>query len=65
VILRVYESLGGKTRGTIETTLPVMKVFKTNVLEDDLEEMEILGEEKLSIDIELRAFEVATFRMQL
>lgn len=65
VILRVYESLGGKTRGTIETTLPVKKVYKTNVLEDDLESVKMSGKNKLSIDIELRAFEVATFRLQL
>lgn len=65
VILRIYESLGGKTRGTIETTLPVKKAFKTNILEDDLESVEISGKTKLSIDIELRAFEVATFRLQL
>ena len=65
VILRIYESLGGKTRGTIETTLPVKRVFKTNILEDDLEVLKITGKNKLSINIELRAFEVATFRLQL
>ena len=63
VILRIYESMGGKSRGTIKTTLPVKKVFKTNALEDDLEEQKIYGKGK--IDIELRAFEVATFRLQL
>ena len=63
VILRIYESMGGKSRGTIKTSLPVKKVFKTNVLEDDLEEQEIYGKSKS--DIELRPFEVATFRLQL
>ncbi|KAJ9496005.1 Glycoside hydrolase, 38 vacuolar alpha mannosidase [Exophiala xenobiotica] len=65
VILRIYESMGGKSRGTIETTLPVKKVFKTNVLEDDLESLKMTGKNKISIDIELRPFEVATFRLQL
>ena len=65
IILRVYESLGGKSRGAIETTLPVKKVYKTNVLEDDLETLETSGKNKISVDIELRAFEVATFRLQL
>lgn len=65
VILRIYESLGGKTRGTIETTLPVKKVTKTNVLEDDLESVKMSGTKKISIDIELRPFEVATYRLQL
>ena len=63
IILRVYEALGGKSRGTIETTLPVKKICKCNVLEDDGQQCELYG--KLQCDIELRAFEVATFRLQL
>jgi alpha-mannosidase len=67
VILRVYESLGGKARGSIETTLPVKKAFKCNILEDD--EHPDLHIESVdggsTIKIELRAFEVATFRLQL
>ena len=65
VILRVYESLGGKSRGEIVTTLPVKKVYETNVLEDDGEEVEFSGKNKITIPIELRAFEVKTFRLQL
>ena len=63
VILRVYESMGGKSRGTISSSLPVKKVYKTNVLEDDLEEMKVSSKGK--IDIELKPFEVATYRIQL
>lgn len=63
VITRIYESTGGKSRGIIRTTLPVKKVYKTNVLEDDEEELEIYGKGK--VDIELRPFEVATYRLQL
>ena len=62
IILRVYESLGGKARGTIKTSLAIKKVFTTNILEDDGSEVEIKGGE---IAIELRAFEVATYRLQL
>jgi len=62
VILRIYESLGGMSRGTIETTLDVKKVWKTNILEDDEDEITIKDGK---IWIELRAFEVATFRLQL
>ena len=70
IIVRIYEAMGGKSRGTIETTLPVKKIYKCNLLEDDGEEYKIsyTGEgkaSKASIDIELRAFEVATFRLQL
>ncbi|KIW91920.1 uncharacterized protein Z519_07890 [Cladophialophora bantiana CBS 173.52] len=65
VILRIYESVGGKSRGVIETTLPVKKVYETNVLEDDGQQLEMSGKNKISIPIELRAFEVKTFRLQL
>ena len=65
LILRIYESMGGKSRGSIETILPVKKVYETNALEDDGEELEMSGKNKISIPIELRAFEVKTFRLQL
>ena len=67
IIMRIYDSLGGKSQGAIETSLPLKKVWKCNVLEDDEEEIHItktsggLNEVK----IELRAFEVATYRLQL
>ena len=63
IILRIYESMGGKSRGTIVTSLPVKKICKCNVLEDDGEECKVYGNGKC--DIQLRAFEVATFRIQL
>lgn len=62
VILRIYDSLGGTSKGTIETTLDVKKVWKTNILEDDEEELEI---DDGKVNITLRPFEVATFRLQL
>ena len=68
IIIRVYDSLGGTSRGTIywnEKLLPVKRVLRTNVLEDDLSEIEIQTSEHKSINITLRAFEVATFRLQL
>jgi alpha-mannosidase len=42
--------------------LDVKKVWKTNILEDDGEELKI---EKGKVDIILKTFEVATFRLQL
>lgn len=69
VILRIYDSLGGKSRGTIHTTLPVQRVWKCNLLEDDEAELPAYKKEgetgELSVDVELRAFEVATYRLQL
>lgn len=62
IILRIYDSLGGKSKGCIETTLDCKRVWKTNVLEDDEEELKC---EKGKIAITLRPFEVATFRLQL
>ncbi|KID91188.1 alpha-mannosidase [Metarhizium guizhouense ARSEF 977] len=62
IILRVYESLGGHSRGTIETSYNVKRVNKANILEDELEELE-LSDGKF--DIKLRPFEVATFKLQL
>ena len=63
IILRIYESLGGKARGTIKARLDVKRVWKTNLLEDDGELMVITPDGE--VRIELRAFEVATFRLQL
>lgn len=65
VILRVYESLGGKARASIHSSLPVKRVWKCNVLEDDEEELELHTDESVTVDIELRAFEIATYRLQL
>lgn len=62
VILRIYDSLGGTSNGTVETTLKVQKVFKTNILEDDEDEVKYKDGK---FDITLRPFEVATFRIQL
>ncbi|KAK8243843.1 alpha-mannosidase [Phyllosticta capitalensis] len=63
IVLRIYDSMGGKARGFIDWgQLPVRKVVRTNVLEDDGEELKIKDGK---VQIELRAFEVATFRLQL
>ncbi len=65
IIIRIYESLGGKARGYIcvdEDVLEVKKIEKVNLLEDDGEEVVF---KKGKCRIELRAFEVATFRLQL
>ncbi|USW54156.1 Putative glycoside hydrolase family 38 domain, galactose mutarotase-like domain superfamily [Septoria linicola] len=61
VIVRVYDSLGGTSRGTIALgPVKVHKVWKTNILEDEGEEVEV-GKE--GVMIELRAFEVATYKL--
>ena len=66
VILRLYESLGGKARGSIHTVLPVRRIWKCNILEDNEEELDIQKMDATSsVGIELRAFEIATYRLQL
>ncbi|PHH86736.1 hypothetical protein CDD83_9823 [Cordyceps sp. RAO-2017] len=62
IILRVYESLGGHSRGTIRTQLEVKRVAKTNILEDELEDVKFADGH---FSIELRPFEVATYKLQL
>ena len=62
IIIRIYESLGGRARGILKCTLGAKRAWKCNVLEDDGEEQTI---KKGEIALELRAFEVQTFRLQL
>jgi alpha-mannosidase len=63
VVLRVYDSLGGRSRGTIGFgPVKVAKAWKCNVLEDELEEVKIGND---GLEIEMRAFEVATFKFLL
>lgn len=62
IILRIYDSLGGTSKGTIETVWPIQRAYKCNILEDDEEECGIVD---TKVNITLRAFEVATFRLQL
>lgn len=67
IILRIYESLGGKSRGSIQCKFPVKHVWKCNVLEDDEEKLAITTSKDGAVTtrVELRAFEVATYRLQL
>ncbi|KIW07803.1 uncharacterized protein PV09_01725 [Verruconis gallopava] len=65
VIIRVYDSLGGKARGTLTWGhVPITKVEKVNLLEDQGEELAMLSSGK-GVAIELRAFEVATYKLFL
>jgi alpha-mannosidase len=65
VILRVFDALGGKSKGVLTWgDVPVKAVFKTNLLEDAGDELVVLRSGK-GVEIEVRAFEVATFRLEL
>lgn len=65
VILRIYDSLGGRARGTIETRWPVKRVSKVNLLEDELEEITGFDVAEGRFEVDLRPFEVATYRLEL
>lgn len=63
VILRIYDSLGGKAVGKVLFgPIKVAKAWKCNILEDDIEELSVKDGE---MEIELRAFEVASYRVLL
>ncbi|GAB7363842.1 hypothetical protein MBLNU230_g4407t1 [Neophaeotheca triangularis] len=63
VILRVYDSLGGRSRGTISMgDVKVGRAWKCNLLEDNVEEVEVT---KDGLEVECRAFEVQTFKVEL
>lgn len=63
VVIRVYESLGSRSRAVVETSWNVGKVYKSNILEDDLEQVEMESAGKFKIT--LRPFEVATYRLEI
>jgi alpha-mannosidase len=62
VILRIYDSLGGRSRGMVQTIWKVSKVFKTNLLEDDEEEVPV---KERAFTVDLGPFQVGTYRICL
>ncbi|EMC95413.1 glycoside hydrolase family 38 protein [Baudoinia panamericana UAMH 10762] len=63
VVLRVYDSLGGLCRGYVAFgPVGVKKAWKCNLLEDELEEVKLTDK---GLPVELRAFEVASYKLLL
>lgn len=76
VILRIYDALGGKSKGVLTWgDMDVKKVVRVNALEDEEDngkELEIAlfetrgeGHEEKGVEIEVRAFEVASYKLVL
>ncbi|KAF2850688.1 glycoside hydrolase family 38 protein [Plenodomus tracheiphilus IPT5] len=74
VILRVYDALGGKSKGVLTWgEVPVKSVTKVNALEDELEdlsqsmvEFEVQsGKKEKGFKLDVRAFEIATYKLVL
>ena len=65
IIVRIFDSLGGKSTGKLHWgDIPVKKVYETNLLEDDGKELPI-SEDGGHVVITARAFEILTLRLQL
>lgn len=62
VILRLYESMRTATRCRLSTTLPVQRVWETDLLEVERVELETQPQ---SVDLEFRPFEIKTLRMKM
>ncbi|PVI03758.1 glycoside hydrolase family 38 protein [Periconia macrospinosa] len=70
IIVRVYDAMGGKSKGVLTWgRLHVKGVVKTNALEDEEEDLKDsmlqTAGGKNGVKIEVRAFEVATFKLVL
>ena len=61
VVVRLYESLGRRTRATVETSFDSSTVAHTDLLERPLDD-EPLESTSRRIDLELRPFEIVTLR---
>ncbi|MBW8732030.1 MAG: alpha-mannosidase [Terrabacter sp.] len=62
LVVRVYESLGGRARGTVRLDLPVGSVTTASLLEEPLEDGAVPVVEG-AVSVELGAFEVRTLRV--
>ncbi|OHE90901.1 glycosyl hydrolase family 38 domain-containing protein [Colletotrichum orchidophilum] len=62
VVVRVYESLGGRGRGKVVTRWEVRSVHKTNLLEDDEEEVRV---DDGGFEVDLGPFQLQTYRLEL
>ncbi|KAF2026131.1 hypothetical protein EK21DRAFT_74917 [Setomelanomma holmii] len=73
VILRIYDALGGKSKGVLTWgDLSVKRVVKVNALEDEIEVVEVEELEMLGVEgggkgakLEVRAFEIGTWKLVL
>lgn len=62
LVVRVYESLGGRARGSLRIDMPVASVTTATLLEEPLDDgaVELVGG---AVPLELGAFEVRTLRL--
>jgi alpha-mannosidase len=61
IVLRLYESLGTKTRVRLSTSLPVKAAYRTDMLESLLEALDLSNGQ---LELEFRPFEIKTLRLR-
>lgn len=64
VIVRVFDSLGGRGVGTVRSLWNLAKVVKTNILEDDGDVVP-LAEDGHGFEVDIGPFQVQTYRLVL
>jgi alpha-mannosidase len=62
IIVRLYEAKRMATRTTLSTTLPIANVWRTNMLEENINEV---SSQDGKIALEFRPFEIVTLRLRL
>lgn len=68
IICRLYESKGGHAKATLITTLPVVKATIVDLLERHIEDLELVSsqkDDKTSIQIPFRGFQIVTVKLEL
>jgi alpha-mannosidase len=61
VVVRLYESRGGRARGVLRTGFPLAGASVTDLLERPLEDAEVADG---GIPVELRPFQILTLRLR-
>ncbi|MBC9724340.1 glycoside hydrolase family 38 C-terminal domain-containing protein [Streptomyces sp. TRM68367] len=62
VVVRLYESRGGRARGVLRTGFPLAGAQATDLLERPLEDVQLTGE--AAVPVALRPFQVLTLRLR-
>lgn len=66
VVVRLYDSLGGKSKGRLISKLPVAKAYIVNLLEDIEREIEVTTDNGVSVmPLNIERFEIVTVKLVL
>jgi alpha-mannosidase len=63
IVLRLYEPHGGRGKTTIETGIPLQRAVMVNILEDEMHELTIEGERRITF--EFKPFQVISLKLTL